>query len=138
MMNKEEEINIIDEIFEKQYNSIKGLNNKQLRKVIENSNWNFILQIIRYLEDKIEELELQNFNLREDIMIKKMALPNKQIKDKTFYDLYDMPTYEDLQQRIDKTLQYLDNGYLINKRELKQILNGELTDIEKSLNGIRR
>lgn len=43
----EEEIeqykNITQEIFQKQYNSIKDLGNRKLRKVIENSNWNFIL-----------------------------------------------------------------------------------------------
>lgn len=47
-------------------------------------------------KDKIQELEEQNFNLREDIMIKKMAIPHEKIKDKSLYDLYDMPSYIDL------------------------------------------
>lgn len=45
------------------------------------------------LKKELEECQLQNFDLREDIMIQKQAFPNKQIKDKSFYDLYNMPTY---------------------------------------------
>ena len=48
------------------------------------------------LKEQLEECQLQNLNLREDIMIKKMSFPNKEIKDKSFLELYDMPSYEDL------------------------------------------
>lgn len=48
------------------------------------------------LKRQLGEYQLQNIDLREDIMIQKIAFPNKLIKDKTFYDLYDMPTYEEL------------------------------------------
>ena len=48
------------------------------------------------LKKQLEELEEQNFNLREDIMLKKMAFPHEKIKDKSLYDLYDMPGYSDL------------------------------------------
>ena len=34
------------------------------------------------LKEQLEECQLQNFNLREDIMIKKMSFPSKEIKDK--------------------------------------------------------
>ena len=55
-----------------------------------------LLELQKDMDKQYEELELQNFNLKEDIMIKKMSIPNKEIKDKTFYDLYGMPTYEEL------------------------------------------
>lgn len=61
------------------------------------------------LKKQLEELELQNFNLREDIMIKKMSLPNEEIKDKTFFNLYDMPTYEDLLNQQKEFIEYMKN-----------------------------
>ena len=69
-MNKEEieqYKNITQEIFKKQYNSIKDLGNRELRKVIENSNWNFILQIIRHLENEIFILKEENQELQNRI-----------------------------------------------------------------------
>lgn len=54
---------------------------------------------VNELEEENEELKLENFNLREDIMIQKMALPSKEIKDKSFYDLLDMPSYEELNKK---------------------------------------
>lgn len=61
------------------------------------------------LKKQLEEYQLQNINLRTDIMIQKKAFPNKEIKDKTFYDLYDMPTYEDLLNQQKKFIEYLEN-----------------------------
>ena len=61
------------------------------------------------LKDRIKELELQNFNLKEDIMIKKMSLPSEEIKDKNFLDLYNMPTYDELKDRIDKADEYIES-----------------------------
>ena len=92
------------------------------------------------LKKQLEEYKLQNINLRADIMIKKMAMPNELIKDKTFYDLYDMPTYEDLlnQQKefieyMNKTIEELEcddfddeemKGYLIQRIDtFKEILS---------------
>lgn len=60
------------------------------------------------LVEQLEEYKLQNVSLRADVMIKKMALPNELIKDKTFYDLYDMPTYEELLTKIDKSIKYIN------------------------------
>ncbi len=58
---------VTDEIFKKQYDSIKDLNNKELREIIENSNWNFILQIIRYLEQENKDLKEKNeFLMKRD------------------------------------------------------------------------
>lgn len=92
------------------------------------------------IKKQLEEYQLQNINLRADIMIQKKAFPNKLIKDKTFYDLYDMPTYEDLlnQQKefieyMNKTIEELEcddfgdeemKGYLIQRIDtFKEILS---------------
>ena len=61
------------------------------------------------LKKELEECQLQNFDLREDIMIQKQAFPNKQIKDKSFYDLYNMPTYKDLLTQQKEFIKYLEN-----------------------------
>lgn len=61
------------------------------------------------LKKQLEEYQLQNIDLRADIMIQKKAFPNKLIKDKTFYDLYDMPTYEDLLNQQNEFIKYLED-----------------------------
>ena len=70
------------------------------------------------LAEQLEEYKLQNVSLRADIMIKKMALPNKLIKDKTFYDLYDMPTYEELLAQQKEFIDYLGNEININPYDI--------------------
>ena len=70
------------------------------------------------LVEQLEEYKLQNINLRADIMIKKMALPNELIKDKTFYDLYDMPTYEELLAQQKEFIDYLGNEININPYDI--------------------
>ena len=70
------------------------------------------------LVEQLEEYKLQNVSLRADIMIKKMALPNKLIKDKTFYDLYDMPTYEELLAQQKEFIDYLGNEININPYDI--------------------
>ena len=61
------------------------------------------------LKKQLEECQLQNTDLRADIMIQKQAIPNKLIKDKSFYDLYDMPTYEDLLTQQKEFINYLED-----------------------------
>ena len=61
------------------------------------------------LKKQLEEYQLQNINLRADIMIQKMAFPNELIKDKTFYNLYDMPTYEELLVQQKEFIMYLED-----------------------------
>lgn len=60
------------------------------------------------LKKQLEEYLIQNINLRADIMIQKMASPNELIKDKTFYNLYDMPTYEELLVQQKEFIKYLE------------------------------
>lgn len=42
-------------------------------------------------------------------MIQKMAFPNELIKDKTFYDLYNMPTYEELLVQQKEFIKWLED-----------------------------
>ena len=78
-------------------NALLDEENKQLK-----DNWN-------ELKKQLEEYQLQNINLIADIMIQKMAFPNKLIKDKTFYDLYNMPTYEELLDQQKEFIKYLED-----------------------------
>lgn len=70
------------------------------------------------IKKQLEEYKLQNINLRADIMIKKMALPNELIKDKTFYDLYDMPTYEELLAQQKEFIKYLEDDLKEKYRDM--------------------
>ena len=70
------------------------------------------------LAEQLEEYKLQNVSLRADVMIKKMALPNELIKDKTFYDLYDMPTYEELLAQQKEFIKYLEDDLKENYRDM--------------------
>ena len=72
------------------------------------------------VKDKIQELEKQNINLREDIMLKKMAIPHEEIKDKSLYDLYTIPSYSDLSkknQELKKQLKIKHNGFMASVDE---------------------
>lgn len=98
-------------------------------------------------KDKIQELEEQNFNLREDIMLKKMAIPHEKIKDKSLYDLYDMPSYSDLSkenQELKKQLKTKHNGFMASVDEscelakeiqtYKEVIDKAIEWIKKRIN----
>lgn len=90
------------------------------------------------LKKQLEEYKLQNINLRADIMIKKMALPNELIKDKTFYDLYDMPTYEELLAQQKEFIKYLEDEIKFYKNKDSYMVvhihgSYDLNDIELKL-----
>lgn len=57
----------VDTNLEKEYNRLKAMSNKELRKEIENANWSYILQMIRHLQAKIERLEEKNKQLKEKL-----------------------------------------------------------------------
>ena len=101
------------------------------------------------LKKQLEECQLQNFNLREDIILKKMSFPNKEIKDKSFLELYDMPSYEDLKkenQRLKETIikaielikkcveLQLKEDYLMNRANLMNYSCNLLNILESSDN----
>lgn len=68
-----------------------------------------LLKENKELKKQLEEYQLQNIDLRADIMIQKMAFPNELIKDKTFYDLYNMPIYEELLIQQKEFIKWLDD-----------------------------
>ena len=75
---------------------------------------------IQELEKQLEELEKQNFNLREYIVVNKMAIPHEEIKDKSLYDLYTIPSYSDLSkenQELKKQLKIKHDGFMASVDE---------------------
>ena len=133
---------------ELQYNALKQQKFNELLKENQELKQKYLNAVADYettmaekneLKKQLEEYQLQNIDLRADIMIQKMAFPHKAIKDKTFYELYDMPNYEDLlnQQKefieyMTKTIEELEcedvddeelKGYLIQRIDIfKEIL----------------
>ena len=87
--------------------------NQELKKKYENAVADYEATMFEkeQLRKQLEEYQLQNINLREDIMIQKIAFPNKLIKDKTFYNLYDMPTYEELLAQQKEFINYLEDNW---------------------------
>ena len=69
-------------------------------------NLNEFEKILNY----IEQLENENFNIRENIHLERISLPPELTKDKDFMELYDIPSYKDLQQKV-KQLEK-ENEYL--------------------------
>jgi len=93
-----------------------------------------LLEENQELKKQLEEYQLQNINLREDIMVRKIAFPNKLIKDKTFYNLYDMPTYEELLAQQKEFIKYLED-YI---KEMEEEIGNSMTEPYKKSHTIRR
>lgn len=124
-MNKEELISYLNNIdFENSdivYNEIEKLvkENQELKlelsgyrqAILNNEEMLGLKEQNEKLKKQLEEYLIQNIDLRADIMIQKMAFPNELIKDKTFYNLYDMPTYEELLAQQKEFINYL-NSYI--------------------------
>lgn len=89
------------------------------------------------LKKQLEEYLIQNINLRADIMIQKMAFPNELIKDKTFYNLYDMPTYEELLAQQKELIKYMNSCIKELEKEspnkLQNTINLGIIDITKTI-----
>lgn len=71
-------------------------------------------------------------------MIKKISFPSKEIRDKSFLELYDMPSYEDLRNenqqlksKIGKTFQLFQ--LLHYKFDDNDAIHYEIEDIQKIL-----
>lgn len=94
---------IQDELVKNELNQIELQYN-----ALKQQKFNELLKENQELKEQLEEYQLQNIDLRADIMIQKKAFPNKLIKDKTFYDLYNMPTYEDLLHQQKEFTSYLE------------------------------
>lgn len=87
------------------------------------------------LKKQLEEYQLQNINLRADIMIQKMAFPNKLIKDKTFYNLYDMSTYEELLVQQKEFINFLE-GQIKTSTEVSRLIYKNILQKYKEIIGV--
>jgi hypothetical protein len=90
-----------------EYKYFNQENYEKLLSVYENakwfvSNWEQALQNIEDLQQKVEQLENENFNIRENIHLEKISLPPELTKDKDFMELYDIPSYKVLQQKVEQ------------------------------------
>lgn len=110
---------ITEEEFEKRYRVVKCNCGQPYCKGYRCLDLDGLSKENQELKKQLEEYQLQNINLREDIMIQKIAFPNKLIKDKTFYNLYDMPTYEELLAQQKEFIKYLED----EKDRLARICN---------------
>lgn len=81
---------LLDKIDPKNYEKLKLYKQGYIRLDEENQQ----------LKEQLEKYQIQNFNLREDKIIKKMSFPNEEIKDKSLLELYSMPSYEDLKEQL--------------------------------------
>lgn len=75
------------------------------------------------LKEQLEKYQIENFNLREDIIIKKMSFPIKEIRDKSLLELYSMPSYEDLKKENKKLKE--------KQKEFIEWLNNIINNLEK-------
>ncbi len=100
---------ITEEEFEKRYRVVKCNCGQPYCKGYRCLDLDGLLKENQELKKQFEEYQLQNVDLRADIMIQKMAFPNELIKDKTFYDLYDIPSYEELLVQQKEFIKYLEN-----------------------------
>lgn len=89
---------------------------------------------VEELKKQLEEYQLQNIDLRTDIMIQKKAFPNKEIKDKTFYNLFDMPTYEDLLNQQKEFIEYLEKEI----KDMEEEIGNSITKPYKESHIIRK
>ena len=86
---------------------------------------------IEDLQQKVEQLENENFNIRENIHLERISLPPELTKDKDFMELYDIPSYKDLQQKVEqleKENDKLNKELGIFQRE-NDLLKHKLNDI---------
>lgn len=102
------------------YNQALLKKNKELKQKYENAvaDYETAMAEKEQLKKQLEEYQLQNIDLRADIMIQKMAFPNELIKDKTFYDLYNMPTYEELLVQQKEFIKYLEDDLKEKYRDM--------------------
>ena len=87
-----------------------------------------ITPIVRKMLSKAyrKGLEQYKFDLKVDILIDKVAIPEELAKDASFESLLDMPSYEELHNRIKMALEYVeDYNIACNINKLKSILKGE-------------
>ena len=68
-----------------------------------------ILNLITNLQEENKRLGQLLLDFQINIKLEKKRIPLKLIQNKTFMELYDMPTYEDYKSRIDKAIELLNS-----------------------------
>ena len=89
------------------------------------------------LKKQLEELEKENFNLRENIYIDKISFSSE---GKNIKELIEMPTYEDLINQQKEFIEYLENEININPYNIsdyayEDIINTILSKYKEIIGG---
>ena len=143
----EDKLKALKELSEREYQE-----NQQLKAKIKTyEDPEDLTLMFMYCNEKakgeIEELEKENLILREIVMIKKMAIPYKEINDKSLYDLYTIPSYSDLSkenQELKKQLKIKHNGFMASvdescdlakeNQKYKEVIDKAIEWIKKRIN----
>ena len=56
----------------------------------------------------LEESEKENFDLREGIMLEKMAIPEDKVDIRNFYKIFEVPSYNQLEQALLDIKEYVE------------------------------
>lgn len=102
---------------------------------------NKIISIIRKMlsEAYTNGLEQYKFDLKTDILLDKIAIPEELSKDKSFEDLCEMPTYRDLYEKNQflmkrenklQTIEQMFRSGTVDLEELSKLVKGDYNEIK--------
>lgn len=99
-------------------------------KTMKDIKDNLIARINRQ-ETEIERLKQELFDFKQNIYIEKAEIPQKLTQNKSFMELYDIPTYEDYKLRIDKAIEYINTLDYENEEtyDIGEYVRNELLEI---------
>ena len=102
-MNKEELIGKLQMVYVGDKNALNEMIDYYDELFDEMESWR---EEVKELKKQLEELEEENFNLRENIYIEKMSFSSE---GRNIKELIEMPTYEDLLNQQKEFINYLEN-----------------------------
>lgn len=91
---------------------------------------------IANLPKRVSELEKENFDLREGIMLEKMAIPKDKADIRNFYEIFEVPSYNQLEERWEELKRRVTKWWEISETKsgvkfgLQMVLD-EMESLEK-------
>ena len=82
-------------------------------------------------EKKYKDLDREFFDWRDSIYLDRYAIPHKLTKDKSFMELYDMPSYEylyDMVEEYKQVKEFISKYKSMIENDMKMLSNMILTD----------
>lgn len=113
--------------------SEEQLNDKYVRDrlqgICQDCMWlDKIIPIVREMlsDAYIKGLEQYKFDLKMDLLTEKIAIPEELANDGQIVDLFEMPNYKELHDRIKSAFKYMDDyNVACDMAKLRKILKGE-------------